>query len=63
MSMIEVVKGEKKGAFRVLVNRIQEGCELHSHVLANNHATQLKAQRYPAAILVLFVEEIRVEKR
>jgi hypothetical protein len=57
MSRIEVTKGQTKGGFRVLVNWIQHGCEIHSPVLANQQATQLKERVYPTATLVLITVE------
>jgi len=58
MRRIEVVQGTKKGLFRVLVNYVQEGCELHSHLLANHQASQLKT-KYPAAIIIPINLEIK----
>lgn len=52
MSRIEVVKGSKTGKFRVLVNCIQDGCELSSAIAANTHAAFLKT-RYPAYTVIL----------
>ena len=53
MSVVEVVKGSKDGCFKVLVNHIQNGCELHSPQLANNHAKSLVERHYQSAKLVL----------
>ncbi len=55
MSRIDVVKGERKGKFRVLVNYVQFGVELSSPQLANNHAKTLKDTHYPTAELHLAV--------
>ena len=38
---IAVVRGEKKGTFKVLVNYIQRGVELHSVGLANQQAIKI----------------------
>lgn len=56
---ITVTKGEK-GKFKILVNFIQEGVELSSAELANHNAVKLQ-KRYPAAIIILFNEYIKVK--
>lgn len=56
MSRIEVTKGEK-GTFRVMLNYCQFGCPVHSPVLANQQATQLKERVYPTATLILVAVE------
>ena len=53
MSVVEVVPGSKNGSFKVLVNHIQNGCELHSPHLANNQAKSLVERHYQSAKLVL----------
>ena len=49
------VKKNLKDKFRVLVNGIQEGCELSSAALANIKAQGL-TKNYPAAIVKYFYE-------
>ena len=55
MSRIDVVGSD--GKFRVLFNYCQHGVELKSSKLANQTATKLKAEHYPAAELHLAEEK------
>lgn len=50
-----VVKKSVKGRFRVLVNGVQEGCEVAMASLANIKAKEL-TKNYPSAKVFLFDE-------
>lgn len=52
MSLIQVARNSK-GKFRVLVNYVQDGCELSSAIAANDKARKLK-ETYPTYLIVLF---------
>jgi hypothetical protein len=58
MSLIQVARNSK-GKFRVLVNYVQDGCELSSAIAANDKAKKLSVI-YPKYVVVLFPVETTV---
>ena len=56
MSRIDVVKAEKNGTFKVLVNFCQRGSIYTSTITANSEAKKIKA-KMPHADLTLFESE------
>jgi hypothetical protein len=53
---IAVVRGEKRGTFKVLVNYIQRGVTVHSAGLANQEAIKI-SENEPHDHLILAKEE------
>lgn len=57
---IEVRQGDKKGKFKIMVNHIQEGCELSSPLTANAMATKLLARFPNAQLFLMAIDEKKV---